>query len=78
MACFIKVFDGIIIVIFPPSPVLLKPSLPQPPLSQLDFNDMLMLSLPSVKYLSFPPAPAGKELDLHHLKIQLIWNLKSS
>ena len=37
-----------------------------------------MLSLPSVKYLSFPPAPAGKELDLHHLKIQLIWNLKSS
>lgn len=39
---------------------------------------MLMVSLPSVKYLSFPPTPPGKELDLHHLKIQLIQNPKSS
>lgn len=37
-----------------------------------------MLSLPSAKHLSFPPAPAEKESDLHHLKIQLIQNLKSS
>lgn len=77
-ACFAEVFDGVIILIIL-HPFTCPPKHPPPTLlSQLHFNDMLMLSLPSTKHLSFPPTPAGKELDLHHLKMQLLQNLKSS